>query len=100
MVRLIIRFAGTVNGKAYSLRASPALFCGKFCIHATARQTYLKPLLDGAQEGSCEGACVGCRGPVEDANSASLIAEFEARGFARQDIAARLRAFAPQGVAS
>jgi hypothetical protein len=43
---------------------------------------------------------VGCRGPVEDANSASLVAEFEARGFARQDIAARLRTFAPQGVAS
>ena len=45
-------------------------------------------------------ACVGCRGPVEDANLASLMAEFEARGFARQDIAARLRTFAPQGVAS
>jgi coenzyme F420-reducing hydrogenase gamma subunit len=45
-------------------------------------------------------ACVGCRGPVEDANSASLLAEFEQRGFARQDIAARLRTFAPQGVAS
>ena len=26
MVRLIIRFAGTVNGKAYSLRASPGRF--------------------------------------------------------------------------
>jgi coenzyme F420-reducing hydrogenase gamma subunit len=45
-------------------------------------------------------ACVGCRGPVEDANSASLVAEFERRGFARQDIADRLRTFAPQGVAS
>src|ERR1035438_3955310 len=44
--------------------------------------------------------CVGCRGPVADANSASLVAEFEQRGFARQDIAARLRTFAPQGVAS
>src|ERR1039458_691010 len=41
--------------------------------------------------------CVGCRGPVEDANSASLVAEFEARGFARQDIAARLRTFAGGG---
>ena len=45
-------------------------------------------------------ACVGCRGPVADANSASLMAEFEQRGFDRQDIAARLRTFAPQGVAS
>ena len=45
-------------------------------------------------------ACVGCRGPVDDANSASLVKVFEERGFARQDIAARLRTFAPQGVRS
>jgi coenzyme F420-reducing hydrogenase gamma subunit len=45
-------------------------------------------------------ACVGCRGPVHDANSASLVTVFEERGFTRHDIAARLRTFAPQGVAS
>jgi hypothetical protein len=37
---------------------------------------------------------------VEDANSASLLAVFEERGFTRQDIAGRLRTFAPQGVTS
>ena len=42
--------------------------------------------------------CVGCRGPVSDANSSSLLAEFEAKGFDRQAVAARLRTFAPQGV--
>jgi sulfhydrogenase subunit delta len=45
-------------------------------------------------------ACVGCRGPVDDANFASLVTVFEERGFTRQDIAARLSAFAPQGVRS
>jgi coenzyme F420-reducing hydrogenase gamma subunit len=45
-------------------------------------------------------ACVGCRGPVDDANFASLVTVFEERGFTRQDIAARLSTFAPQGVRS
>ena len=42
-------------------------------------------------------ACVGCRGPVRDANSSSLLARFEEKGFDRHDIAARLRTFAPHG---
>jgi coenzyme F420-reducing hydrogenase gamma subunit len=42
-------------------------------------------------------ACVGCRGPVSDANPSSLLAAFEEKGFDRQAIAARLRTFAPQG---
>jgi len=41
--------------------------------------------------------CVGCRGPVDDANSSSLLAKFEEKGFDRHDVAARLRTFAPQG---
>jgi sulfhydrogenase subunit delta len=45
-------------------------------------------------------ACVGCRGPVDDANSTSLVTVFEEKGFTRQDIAGRLRTFAPQGVRS
>jgi sulfhydrogenase subunit delta len=44
-------------------------------------------------------ACVGCRGPVAEANSSSLLAAFEAKGMDRQAVAARLRTFAPQGVA-
>jgi len=43
--------------------------------------------------------CVGCRGPASDANLASLLATLEERGIDRPGIAARLRTFAPQGVA-
>jgi len=42
--------------------------------------------------------CVGCRGPVGDANPSSLLAMFEEKGVDRQRIAARLRIFAPEGV--
>jgi len=43
--------------------------------------------------------CVGCRGPVGDANPESLTAMLAERGFDRQMVAARLRTFAPQGAA-
>ena len=43
--------------------------------------------------------CVGCRGPVGDANPDSLLATLDGSGLNRQSIAARLRTFAPQGVA-
>jgi coenzyme F420-reducing hydrogenase gamma subunit len=43
--------------------------------------------------------CVGCRGPVSDANPESLTAMLAERGFDRQMVAARLRTFAPQGAA-
>lgn len=43
--------------------------------------------------------CVGCRGPVGDANPSSLLAMLEEKGFDRQRIASRLRTFAPEGVA-
>ena len=43
--------------------------------------------------------CVGCRGPVGDANPSSLLAMLEEKGLDRERIAARLRTFAPQGVA-
>jgi coenzyme F420-reducing hydrogenase gamma subunit len=42
--------------------------------------------------------CVGCRGPVEDANSTSMLAMLEEKGFPRPRVAARLRTFAPEGV--
>ena len=43
-------------------------------------------------------ACVGCRGPVGDANPSSWLAAFEEKGIDRRSIAARLRTFAPEGV--
>ena len=44
-------------------------------------------------------ACVGCRGPASDTNSSSWLAMLEEKGFDRGQIAARLRTFAPEGVA-
>ena len=43
--------------------------------------------------------CVGCRGPVGDANASSLLAALEEKGLDRHAVAGRLRTFAPQGVA-
>jgi len=43
--------------------------------------------------------CVGCRGPASDANPASLLSALEERGIDPRGIAARLRTFAPEGVA-
>jgi sulfhydrogenase subunit delta len=41
--------------------------------------------------------CVGCRGPIRDANSAAVQNMFAEKGFDKQTIAARLRTFAPLG---
>ena len=43
--------------------------------------------------------CVGCRGPAAGANLDSLVAVMEEKGFSRPQLAARLRTFAPGGVA-
>lgn len=43
-------------------------------------------------------ACVGCRGPAGDANFDSAMAMFTAGGVSRDDVACKLRTFAPQGV--
>jgi sulfhydrogenase subunit delta len=40
-------------------------------------------------------ACVGCRGPADDANTAPALALFAESGIAREDIAKKLRTFAP-----
>jgi coenzyme F420-reducing hydrogenase gamma subunit len=40
-------------------------------------------------------ACVGCRGPVGEANIPSVLAMFGEKGFPRERIAAKLRTFAP-----
>ncbi len=43
--------------------------------------------------------CVGCRGPIADANLVSLLEVLEQKGLDRRQAAARLRTFAPEGVA-
>jgi coenzyme F420-reducing hydrogenase gamma subunit len=43
--------------------------------------------------------CIGCRGPVAGANAESLLAMMEEKGMSRPQLAARLRTFAPGGVA-
>jgi len=43
--------------------------------------------------------CMGCRGPANDANPASLLTAFEEKGFNREAVATRLRTFAPEGAA-
>jgi len=43
-------------------------------------------------------ACVGCRGPTSDANFPSALAMFAEKGIPRDDIAKKLRTFAPAGV--
>jgi sulfhydrogenase subunit delta len=40
-------------------------------------------------------ACVGCRGPSNDANLKSALAMFKEKGFALQDVANKFRTFAP-----
>jgi coenzyme F420-reducing hydrogenase gamma subunit len=44
-------------------------------------------------------ACVGCRGPIADANAPSLLAAMETGGHDRERMTARLRIFAPDGAA-
>jgi sulfhydrogenase subunit delta len=43
-------------------------------------------------------ACVGCRGPAHDANFPSALAMFGEHGIPPDDIARKLRTFAPAGV--
>jgi len=42
--------------------------------------------------------CVGCRGPAADANLESALAMYREKGYTPEEIAARLRTFAPQAV--
>ncbi len=43
--------------------------------------------------------CVGCRGPIADANMISMLNLLEEKGLNREQIGARLRTFAPIGAA-
>jgi coenzyme F420-reducing hydrogenase gamma subunit len=60
------------------------------------------PITAGGCEARCPELrvpCVGCRGPAGDTNVPSFVAMLEQKGFDRQQLAARLRTFAPEGVA-
>jgi coenzyme F420-reducing hydrogenase gamma subunit len=60
------------------------------------------PITAGGCDARCPALripCIGCRGPVTDSNTASALDMFVERGFDRQRVAARLRTFAPEGVA-
>jgi sulfhydrogenase subunit delta len=43
--------------------------------------------------------CIGCRGPWQDANSASMLTVLEGKGIDRRQLAQRLATFAPEGAA-
>jgi coenzyme F420-reducing hydrogenase gamma subunit len=62
---------------------------GKFCCGSltTAGCVALCPSLNVP--------CVGCRGPAEDANVPSAMAMFREKGYGSDEVAARLRTFAP-----
>jgi coenzyme F420-reducing hydrogenase gamma subunit len=56
------------------------------------------PLTAGGCNARCPGlnvACTGCRGPAEDANVPAAVALFGEKGFPRDEIARKLRTFAP-----
>ena len=59
------------------------------------------PLTVAGCEARCPGlgiACVGCRGPADDANVASAVAMFGEKGIPREQIVHKLRTFAAPGV--
>ncbi len=60
------------------------------------------PITAGGCEARCPELripCVGCRGPAGDTNVPYFIDMLGQKGFDRQRLAARLRTFAPEGVA-
>ena len=72
------------------------------CLLIERGELCCRPVTAAGCHARCPGlrvACVGCRGPVGDANSSSLLAMLEEKGFDRQRISNRLRTFAPEGVA-
>ena len=71
------------------------------CLWVERGEVCLGPLTVGGCGARCPGlgvACIGCRGPVNDPNVASAMAELEERGVSRDEIGRRLRTFAPMEV--
>ena len=72
------------------------------CLLTEASQVCLGPLTAGGCDARCPAlriACVGCRGPHSDANTASAMRTFEELGIPREDVARKLRTFAPVAAA-
>jgi len=73
------------------------------CLLIEKGEVCLGPLTLGGCRARCPAlgiACVGCRGPVDDANVNSALAMFEERGISRVEVAKKLRTFAPLPAAS
>jgi len=71
------------------------------CLWVERGEVCLGPLTVGGCGARCPGLgveCVGCRGPVNDPNVASVMAELEERGVSPDEIVRRLRTFAPMEV--
>jgi coenzyme F420-reducing hydrogenase gamma subunit len=67
------------------------------CLLLSAHLPCAGPVTTGGCGARCPGfnvPCIGCRGPVEDANLASMTAILAAAGFTLGDIQRRLRTFA------
>jgi len=68
------------------------------CLLIEKAQVCCGPLTLAGCEARCPGLgipCVGCRGPADDANVASVLGLFGEKGIPREAIAAKLRTFAP-----
>jgi coenzyme F420-reducing hydrogenase gamma subunit len=68
------------------------------CLLIEKAQVCCGPLTLAGCEARCPALgipCVGCRGPADDANVASVLTMFGEKGIPREAIAAKLRTFAP-----
>jgi coenzyme F420-reducing hydrogenase gamma subunit len=68
------------------------------CLLIEKSQVCCGPLTVAGCDARCPGLgipCVGCRGPVDEANVPSVLAMFGEKGIPRERIAAKLRTFAP-----
>lgn len=68
------------------------------CLLTEQNRVCCGPLTLAGCEARCPALgvpCIGCRGPADDANVESAVAMFAEKGIPREEIAARLRTFAP-----
>jgi len=70
------------------------------CLLAERGELCCGPLTAGGCNARCPAlniACIGCRGPCEDANAPSALALFASKGIPGADAARRMRTFVPEG---
>ena len=94
--------AGLLNGDAPVLADNPV--CGECrirennCLLIEKGIICCGPLTEAGCDARCPAVgvpCLGCRGPVVEANVASAEALFLAKGFAPEEVARKLRTFVP-----